>query len=363
MFGSIIVFLLILSILVLVHELGHFLVAKRFGIWVEEFGLGLPPRIFGKKIGDTIYSINLLPFGGFVKLHGELTEDNVSKPEKAFLNKGKLIKTLVIVAGVIMNFLLAVVCFAIVYSSQGIPKETNNTKVLDIATGSPAQIAGLIQGDVIKSVGGVEIGNSASFIAEISKFKGKKVQVVLENGKKITLTPRENPPEGEGPLGVVVSSTEIYYPPVWQRPFYGVYFGFKEAIYWGKNIILGFVKIFTDLFSGNVPKDISGPVGIFAVTSEAAKFGINSIINLVGIISVNLAILNIFPFPALDGGRLLFIVIEAIFGKKILPKVEATIHTIGMIILLVLILAITIHDVRNLIAAGSIANFLHSMGQ
>lgn len=361
MLGSILVFLLVLSILVLVHEFGHFWVAKKNGIWVEEFGFGLPPRVWGKKIGETIYSINLLPFGGFVKLHGELTDDEVTDKKRAFLTKSKKVKTAVIVAGVVMNFILGVVAFAVVYSFSGVPRETEDVRVLNVVAGSPAQQAGLIQGDVIKLVGKVEVKKTTEFIKLMDEQRSKKVVLTLDSGKTVTVTPRANPPAGEGPLGVLISNTETYYPPIWQRPFVGAYYGFKDALFWGKNVLVGFYNIFADLFRGQAPKDISGPVGIFAVTSEAAKTGILSLINLLGIISVNLAILNIIPFPALDGGRLLFILIEGIVGKKVIPKVEATIHTIGMIILLGLILAITISDVKRLIQAGSISGFLDSM--
>ena len=133
-----------------------------------------------------------------------------------------------------------------------------------------------------------------------------------------------------------------------------------EALFWGKNVILGFVKIFSELFKGQAPKDIAGPIGIFAVTSAVSKVGILAVINFIGILSVNLAVLNVLPFPALDGGRLLFIGLESILGKKVLPKVESFIHTIGMIILLILLLAITAHDIQRLIASGSLSKFVDS---
>lgn len=360
MFWSILTFLLVLSILVLVHEFGHYIVAKKNGIWVEEFGFGLPPRVFGKKVGETIYSINLLPFGGFVRLHGEMTDDGVTKPERAFLGKSLWVKTGVIIAGVIMNFILAVFAFGIVYFFTGIPRETKDVRIVNVAPDSPALNAKLLVGDIVKKVDGKEVSSVAGFIAEIEGKKGKKVVLELQDNRKVTITPRVSPPEGQGPLGVSLSTIETYYPPYWQRPFYGIYFGFKDSIFWGKNVINGFVSIFKDLGQGNAPKDISGPVGVFAVTTEAAKTGILSLVNLVGIISVNLAILNIIPFPALDGGRLLFIIIEAIFGKKVAPKIESVIHSIGMFILLALILIITIGDVKRLINAGSITNFINS---
>ena len=360
MLWSILTFLLVLSILVLVHEFGHYIVAKKNGIWVEEFGFGLPPRVFGKEIGETIYSINALPFGGFVRLHGEMTEDGVTKPNAAFVKKSLWVKTGVITAGVIMNFLLAIVAFGIVYSFTGVQRDIKVVKVLNIATNSPAQDAKILVGDIVKKVDGESVVSVSEFISKIESKKGKKVKLELQD-RVVTIIPRAEPPAGEGPLGVSITNTETYFAPVWQRPFYGAYYGTKEAIFWGKNVVNGFVSIFSDLFHGKSPKDVSGPVGVFAVTTEVAKAGILPLINLIGIISVNLAILNIIPFPALDGGRLLFIVIEAIFGKKVAPKFEAIVHSVGMAILLLAILAITIKDVRGLISAGSISGFLDNM--
>jgi regulator of sigma E protease len=341
--------------------------AKRAGIWVEEFGFGLPPRVAGIKLGETLYSINFLPFGGFVRLHGENTEDEITKPKRAFLGKNKRTRLGIIVAGVVMNFLLAIAAFSVVYSFSGVPKETNNVRILEVSPDSPALSAGLLPGDVIHSLNGTAVTSSSQFIDLINQRNGKSTKLVVirpeGNGvaeKNITITPRENPPAGEGPLGIVVSTTEIYYPPVWQRPFYGAYYGFKDAIFWGGAVIAGFAQIFRGLFAGQAPQGLAGPVGIYAITSEVAKAGALALINFVGILSVNLAILNVLPFPALDGGRLLFIVIEAVSGKKVLPKTEATVHTIGMVILLTLLLAVTAHDVISLIHAGSISNFLNS---
>ncbi len=364
MIVSILVFLLVLSVLVLVHELGHYIMARRSGVWVEEFGFGLPPRIIGKKIGETIYSINALPFGGFVKLHGEMEEESIISPGRAFMNKSKKTRVKILLAGVVMNFILAVTAFAIVYSFLGIPKETEKVKIVDIATGSPAQIAGWVTGDIVKTVDKQKVTTISQFVSLVEQKKGKRIEVEIERNnetKKSSIVPRENPPEEEGPLGVVITTTEVYYPPVLARPFVGIFYGFKEALFWGKTVILGFVKIFTDLLGGRAPADLAGPVGIFAITSEAAKMGVLALINFIGILSVNLAILNVLPFPALDGGRLLFVFIEKAIGRKVLPQVEATIHTIGMIILLVALLAITAHDIQRLIAAGSISGFLNSV--
>jgi len=219
-------------------------------------------------------------------------------------------------------------------------------------------------GDTVKKVDKLEVTNSKDFINFISEKKGKKTTVEIDRGgqtKKIVVIPRVDYPDGEGPLGVTISNIEVYYPPIWERPFYGVYYGFKDALFWGKTIIVGLYDVIRELFGGHIPKAVSGPVGIFAITTEAAKLGILSLINFVGILSVNLAILNIVPFPALDGGRLLFIVLEKLIGRKVIPKVEATIHTFGMVVLLLLLVAITVADIKRLIVAGSISGFIDSV--
>lgn len=368
MLTSILFSLLAISVLILVHELGHFIAAKRSGVFVEEFGIGLPPRIFGKKIKGTIYSINLLPFGGFVRLHGENSQEDIKYPEKAFLNKGKLTRVKIIIAGVLMNFILGILAFAVSYSFSGIPKETKKVKVLEVSVGSPAQVAGILVGDVVKSVNKKEVKKTSDFISIVSENADKKIQLLIERNLggapedvKISLTPRSNPPEGEGPLGVIISSSEIYYPPIYKRPFLGIYYGVYEALYWGKTIVVGLFDMVKGLFLGDLPSDISGPVGIFAITTQAAKYGVFSLINFLGIFSINLAILNILPFPALDGGRLFFIGLEAVLGRKILPKIESAIHMIGMAILILLLVAVTIKDIQRVVSAGGFSKFLETV--
>ena len=146
------IFIIVLSILVLVHELGHFVMARRAGVWVEEFGFGIPPRLFGKKIGETIYSINLFPFGGFVRLHGENPADKASKPKRAFSNLNKRKKTGIIIAGVVMNMLLAVLAFAVFYSFSGFPKDFKQVEVVGVAPDSPAMTSGIMEGDIVLTI-------------------------------------------------------------------------------------------------------------------------------------------------------------------------------------------------------------------
>ena len=369
MFVSIVIFILVLSILILVHEFGHFIVAKKSGIMVEEFGIGLPPRLIGKKIGETIYSINWLPFGGFNRMHGEQDEEGITDVSKSFLHKSKKTRALVIVAGVIMNFLLAIVCFAIVYSFTGIMRETGKAMVVSVSPDSPALTSGIIVGDQILSIDGKTVTKSDEVTSLVTTHGGTH-NLVVETGpaqnrvqKKITVNTKLDPQSGNYYMGIVLTSAENYFPPIWQRPFYGIYYGFKDAVYWGETIILGLWSLVVEIFKGQTIQGVSGPIGIFAVTTEAAKSGILTVINFVGILSVNLAILNILPFPALDGGRLLFIGIEAVTGRKTSFKVEGTINQIGMMILLALILVITIGDIRRLITFKGIQGFINSMGK
>lgn len=365
---QILLFLLVLSILVLVHELGHFLAAIKAGVKVEEFGFGIPPRVWGKKIGETIYSINALPFGGFVRLHGENTEDGVTDPKRSFIHKGKLARISIIVAGVVMNFLLAILFFSITYSVTGVPRETGVVKVLEVSEASPAFEAGLATDDVLLKVDDKSVYTNTEFIDTMKLKKGSEVTLTVQkaSGETVVLeniNVRANPPANEGPLGVLINSTETYFAPIWQRPFYGAYYGLKEAFFWGVVVLSGFGKIFADLGSGIIPTDIAGPVGIYALTSQAANYGFLSFINFIAVLSVNLAVLNIMPFPALDGGRLFFILVESLFGKKVLPKFEAVAHTLGMAILLILIFAITAYDIKRLISAGSVEQFFQNISQ
>ena len=368
MIASILVFLLVLSILVVVHEFGHYWVAKRNGVWVEEFGFGIPPRVFGKKIGETIYSINLLPFGGFVRLHGEQSEDGVTSPKRAFVNKNKRVRIAVIIAGVVMNLFLAIVAFGIVYSYLGVPRESGRVKIVDIQPASPAVSAGLVVGDVIISVDGKEVHSSDDVTSKIVDVGGKHA-LLIESGqtenkiqKKVTVDTRQNSEDGKWYMGIVLTSIDVYYPPVWQRPFYGAYYGIINAYDMTKTVVVGLTGIAKQASHGQVAEGTVGPVGLFALVDYILKTGsVLDLINFLGIISINLAVINILPLPALDGGRLLFIGIESLFGRKVLPKVEGIVHSIGFIILISLLLLITVRDIKGIASAGGISAFIENL--
>lgn len=375
---TIITFFIVLSILVLVHETGHFLLAKKAGIKVEEFGFGYPPRIVAKKIGETIYSLNLLPFGGFVRLFGEELGESERAGERenkrAFWAKSKKARTSVIVAGVLANFLLAIVVFSLVYSFSGIPTKTDKVIIIGIAPGSPAEKAGLKAEDVVLFVSGEKIQNTSSFVELTKKYTGKEMALEIArekdnpckekvlgawpgleiscHGENIVLSviPRENPPEGEGPLGVAVSNMEMKRYPFWQMPFRGMIEGFKEAFGWIILIFGALGKMLVDLISrGTIPKDIAGPVGILQITGVVVGGGVLNVLQFIGILSVNLAVINILPFPALDGGKFIFVAYEAITRRRPRPTFERWFNTAGMAFLLFLIILVTINDVRRVI--------------
>ena len=348
---ALIVFIATLSVLIFIHELGHFLMARKFGVKVEEFGFGLPPRIFGKKIGGTIFSVNWIPFGGFVRLYGEDYLEKGIKSKQALCNKPKHVRALVAAAGVFGNFILAVVCFSIVYSFIGIPTKTDKVVIEAVAKNSPAELAGLLPEHQIISIDGQPVKLTGDFIDYIEDKQGKEILVGTvdkEGGQKEhSLSPRENPPEGEGAIGVAITDVEMVFYPIWQMPFRGAWFGVKEAVSWGMMIVSGFVGMIVGLFYGKVPQ-VAGPVGIYEITANVVEQSWLLTLQFVGVLSINLMILNLLPFPALDGGRLLFIGIEAVVRKRIKPQIEQYVHMTGMIILLSLMLIVTFNDVRKI---------------
>ncbi len=355
---GILIFIVILSVLVLIHELGHFVMARVFKMRVEEFGIGLPPRarkLFTK--GGTIFSLNWLPIGGFVKLWGEDMEDEsqASSPE-AFFNKPIWQRAGVLVAGVVMNFVLGVILFAVVYSFVGIPVKTNLVIVDGVASGSPAEKVEIKSEDVFEvlEVDGVAVSfkDVSGFIDIVSKNKGKEIVLTVNRGGeklKKSLIPRENPPQGEGALGVTLTSVKIVNYPWYEKPFRGIMAGLDEALSWGREITLGLKNLVVDVFSGKgAPKDVAGPVGIYQATKNVYGSGILPILMFMGVLSINLAIMNIMPFPALDGGRIAFLFLEIIIGKKLKNKIEGYVHTGGMVFLLGLMVLITIRDILRL---------------
>lgn len=395
MLATTLTFIIILSVLVLVHEIGHFLLAKKAGIKVEEFGFGLPPRIIGKKIGETIYSLNWLMFGGFVRLKGEELEDGYDirseKAKRSFWAQSKKARTAVIVAGVTANFLLAIGAFTAVYSATGIPERGDQVKILGIVKDSPADLVGLKEGDIVVSFAQQKITSTETFIKVVDEMRGQKASLEIRREENnpclekvsgppvggsagglifgcrdgnlvVDITPRTQPPEKEGPLGVVISDMTTKKYPLWQMPFRGAVVGFQEAIAWVGLILGSLGKMLADLITqGAVPKEIAGPLGIYQITGEVARTGILNIIHFLGILSVNLAIVNILPFPALDGGRLMFVVYEAVMRRRPKPSFERRANAAGMAFLLFLIMLVTINDLLRWASSKNFSQFFQNL--
>jgi regulator of sigma E protease len=382
---TLLVFLIILSILVLIHELGHYLVARKLNIKVEEFGFGFPPRAWGKKIGETIYSINWLPIGGFVKLYGEdeagggsiqmpaskLPEKDV---DRAFFARPVWQRASVVVAGVVMNVLLAAVIYYLFLGLSGfkteLPMLSNyrffgaNEKIIDqiyigsVAKNSPAEKAGMGEFDQVISLNGQPVQSTQFFTDQIRKNKGKPITISWQNIKtgeksEATLTPRTNPPKGEGALGVAFAAQPtgiISYDTPVQKVFSGFTHSANLALY---NVDV-LAKLIRESISERSPEKVSdavsGPVGIFKIVEQFLSYPtleerLLQLLNLAGLLSVSLAFFNVLPIPALDGGRLFFILIEGVTRKKVNPQFETLTHTVGMIVLLTLLLLVTFKDI------------------
>ena len=363
--GLILVALLVLSILVVVHEFGHFLAAKLMGIWPEEFGIGLPPRVWGKKIGETLWSINALPLGGFVRLHGETMEPHLNQPARSYVGKSKLARAFVAVAGVGMNVLFAILAFSFIFFMLGIP---NGISVSKVSEDSPAAGIGLSEGDTILAIDGKSLYNPAFFGQNVASHAGKDIEITYKSGetgeivdKKFVLRPLA--PEGQGLLGVLYNPSPAGYleTPGISRFLVSIKYGAIETWDFTRLILTEFGKMFTGLFHGKVPTGLTGPLGVVGVTAEAASQGIYDLIGLSALISLNLALINLVPFPPLDGSRVLFLIIEGVVGRKRLPKYEEKIHTIGMYLLLILVALLTFREIPKLLTAGSLSGFVDSL--
>lgn len=366
---TILIFIILLGLLIFAHELGHFLAARRNGIKAEEFGFGFPPRLVGivkddasgrykiiwggKEIESlhTIYSLNWLPLGGFVRIKGE---DGENKDPDSFAQKSAWSRIKVLGAGVFANFIFAWFLISVVLTlglpQPIVPEERANypdakIQILEVKKNTPAQAMGLALGDEILTINRKKITSLKQVSDIIASNKGKEIEMQINRlGKEIVLkgTPRVEYPAGEGSLGISFGETAIV-----SYPFY-------EAIYRGAlatyNITLAILQalggLIASLFGAGTgaPVDIAGPVGIVYLTKQVSDLGLAYLLQFAALLSVNLAIINILPIPALDGGRILFVLIEKFKGSPVSRKTEGMIHQVGFILLLLLMAFITIRD-------------------
>ncbi|MBR5741070.1 MAG: RIP metalloprotease RseP [Firmicutes bacterium] len=323
--------ILIFCLIIFVHEFGHFAAAKACGIRVNEFALGMGPRLIHHKGKETEFSLRLLPIGGYNKIEGE---DEDSDDPRAFNNASVGKRILVVVAGALMNFLTCIVILIIVYGTVGFA----STTIGETIDGLPAAEAGLEAGDTILSIDGKDVNVWTDVQTYTQAGEDALTVVVLRDGKELTLTVPLVTEDGRKVMGIR-SLIKHDLGLAIREGFTGTWSMAKEMYQFVGGLFVG---------KGSLD-DVAGPVGIVSVISEQAKTGFLNVLYLTAIISLNLGIINLLPLPALDGGRLVFLLINLITGKKVSTKVEGTIHGIGMILLLALMAFILVKDVLRLI--------------
>lgn len=332
-------FIVILSVLIFLHEFGHFIIATSNGVHVDEFGFGFPPRLLKLFTWrGTLFSLNALPLGGFVRM----AEDDPAVPG-SLASKRRLVRAGVYVAGPLMNILLAAILFGITFMAGTLePYQGPGAGVYGVAVRSPAEQAGIAPGDNIISIDGQVITDVAQ-VSEIIKAKaGQEVVIITErNGQRlppITLVPRISPPAGEGAMGISLDlplQRKTY--PIWQA----IPMGFQSTYLTVRNMFMSIAAA----IKGQVSFEVTGPIGMYRMTQQVAKTGIIQLLEFAGFLSINFAIVNLLPLPALDGGRLIFVLLEWIRrGRKVPPEKEGLVHTLGFFALLALMAVITVSD-------------------
>ncbi len=342
---AIIVAILCLSFIIIFHELGHFSVAKSFGIRVQEFGIGYPPKMWGVQRGETTYSINWLPFGGFNKFYVDETgEDKHNLDNQPYWKK-----ILVFLAG---SFATFIVTFLFIFLSLIIPHDAvagGNISVAEVAANSPAYISGLETGDLILEANGIKLSYEVG-LAEAIKDKLDQENILVvqkKDGSVVTITiiPRSNPPEGQGAIGITAQIVNYDIVPV-STPFFKA---IPESIIQTFSLYGAFFAAIGSLFTGGAKLDLTGPVGIVQLTGEIAQYGMASVMQLMAILCINLTVLNLLPVPGLDGGHILIAIIEWIRGKRLSDDTRSRITMIGFILMIILIVIASYSDISRLI--------------
>lgn len=352
--------------MVLAHEWGHFIVAKKNGIRVDEFAFGMGPKLFSVKRGETTYRLNLFPIGGYVKIFGENPDDeSMSGPDvaRSFVYKPKYVQAAVMFAGVVMNFLVAWLLLSVGFIS-GLPTSVGSAPaganiedraltVTSVLASSPAEKAGLKIGDKITNLkSGTDITETPS--AEsiqyfVKRHGGEEVNVSFTRGKEakeVVMIPEINKDTNTPMIGISMDIIGILKLPVHEALWEGLKLAWNLSV----ATVNGFYTLIKDGIMGNGNMAaVTGPIGIVGVVGDAAEFGFIYLLSFTALISINLAVINLIPFPALDGGRLLFLLIEKIKGSRIKPKIANTVNLIGFGLLMLLMVVITYNDIVKLL--------------
>ena len=358
---SILLFLVVLLVLVLVHEFGHFIVAKKFGIRVDEFAFGFPPRLFAKKKGETTYAFNALPLGGYVKIYGENPDEVTTDRTRSFIAKPRPTQALVIVAGVVFNLLLAWFLISAVLMA-GIPAPVGmdgytvtspRLMITGVNEGTPAKDAGLLEGDVLVTLSDgttlLDITEAESATEFIAARLDVPLTITYERQgeiKETVATPSGKIVEGRGAIGVYLDMVGILKLP----PHLALWEGLQKTYEYTKLTVVGIYTFIWGAVTGEGDfAQVTGPVGIVNAVGQAAGVGLTNLVLFAALISINLAVINLIPFPALDGGRLLFIAIESIVRRPIPIKIANALNLAGFALLMLLMVAVTYHDVVRLV--------------
>lgn len=359
---TLLTFIIVLGVLVFVHELGHFVAARILGVGVKEFGFGFPPRLWSVRRNGTVYSINWIPLGGFVRLHGE---DGEANDPQSFSTQRAWKRTIILVAGVLMNIVLAVVIFSAGFTfgfptdiTDGVPAHARageaHVQIIEVQKDSPASLAGLQIGDALLAVYGKPVATVGDAQAAARLAGEKIVEVRYKRGKveyTTSATLKMLPSTQQPGLGVALAQVaSVSYSPlraVWE----GLQATFRSLWY----ILQAFGQFLGNLFAHQtVGADVAGPVGIAVLTGQVAQLGFAYLLQFVALLSLNLAIINILPIPALDGGRLLFVIVEKLRGRPVTQQLEAKIHGTSFAILIGLIALVTLRDVIKLDAVRNL---------
>jgi len=350
---TLVLFIATFTLIVAVHEFGHFASARLLGMKVLEFAFGFPPRLWGIRRGETEYTINWVPFGGFVRILGQddfsIQQQGTGDP-RSFTAKPWWAQAIVLAAGVFMNFVLAAVILTIAFMVGGATAPTGDVRIFDVKPNSPAAVAGVHVGDIVVDVDGTPIHTARAMQTIINKAAQKTQEITIDlqrDGTPIAVksVPRAEPPPGEGALGVELQEVQV---PVWLGPPQA----FDRASGTIRDVVAQIVALPGQLISqrdtptGGAPV-VGGPIEIFRVTGQVAAQGLPAVLLLIGVLSVNLGVINIIPFPGLDGGRLFFVLLGALLRRRLSPQVEAAIHAVGFVLLIGLLVIVSISDVRR----------------
>ncbi|HZP95790.1 MAG TPA: M50 family metallopeptidase [Candidatus Limnocylindria bacterium] len=353
---TLVLFVVTFTAIIAVHEFGHYLTARLLGMKVLEFAFGFPPRVAAIEHAGIRYSLNAIPFGGFVRILGQddfsIHQEGEGDPG-SFTSKPWWSQAIVLVAGVTMNVVLALVVLTIAFAS-GTTAPTGDVRVDQVAASSPAERAGVQANDIVVSIDGRRITRSQDLVSYVRAKARSETEVTLEirrNGRPVPpvkAIPRAEPPEGEGPLGIRLE--DVQGPVAVALPE-----AFGQAVSLAGDVVGQIAQLPGELVAargaGGGGPAVSGPIGISLAIGQVAQFGLPTFLKLVGVLSVNLAVLNIVPFPGLDGGRLFFVLVGGIFRKRLSPELEGAIHAVGFLVLIALLVVVSFFDIRR-VAGG-----------